>query len=138
VLPLSSLHPEVRARVEWLLAVARANGIPVEITSTGRSQGTQAALRANFEQCVALGVYPSDRRLNPGMSCKYPANRPGDSAHEFAVAFDSTVPAKWLPAWTQLRELAGFRVADEQGDPIHGEVPNWRAFRDAGLLQGIR
>lgn len=134
MLPLSSLHPEVRARVEWLLAVARANNIPVTITSTARSTATQRQLRANYEACLARGLYPSSASLAPGMSCKYPANRPGDSAHEFGVAFDSTVPAAWLPVWTQLRELAGFRVADENGDPIHAEVPSWRTFRDAGAI----
>lgn len=138
MLPLSSLHPEVRSRVDWLLEVARLNHIPVTITSTARSQSTQKALRANWEACVARGLYPSSTSLAPGMSCKYPANRPGDSAHEYGVAWDSSVPATWLPAWTALRELAGFRVADENGDPIHAEVPNWRAFRDAGVIQPVK
>lgn len=137
MLPLSSLHPEVRERVEWLLEVARLNHIPVTITSTGRSTESQRKLRANFDQCVARGLYPSSASLAPGYSCKYPANQPGDSAHNFGVAFDSTVPEAWLPVWTQLRELAGFRVADENGDPIHGEVPSWRTFRDAGILSPV-
>lgn len=135
---LSTLHPEVRARVEWLLAVARANHIPVTITSTGRSSAKQAALRANYERCVAAGAFPSSRSLTPGMTCKYPANRPGDSSHEYGLSFDSSVPAEWMPAWIQLRELAGFRVADEQGDPIHAEVPGWRDLRDRGIVQPIQ
>lgn len=134
---LSLLHPEVRARVEWLLAVAQLNGIPVQITSTGRSTARQAELRRNFELCVARGAYPSSASYGAGLSCKYPANQPGDSSHEFALAFDSTVPAEWLPAWTALRELAGFRVADENGDPIHAEVPGWRELRNAGVVQPL-
>lgn len=137
MLSLSSLHPEVLARVNWLLAVARANGIPVTITSTGRSSSAQAALRRNYLDCKARGLYPSTASLSPGMSCKYPANAPGDSSHEFGLSFDSVVPDRWLPVWTQLREFAGFRVADEQGDPIHAEVPGWRALRDQGIVNPI-
>lgn len=133
----SALHPEVRERLEWLLQVARLNHIPVTITSTGRSTESQRKLRSNFEQCVARGLYPSSASLAPGYSCKYPANKPGDSAHQFGVAFDSSVPADWLPVWTQLRELAGFRVADENGDPIHAEVPSWRNLRDTGVVQPV-
>lgn len=133
--PISSLHPEVRARVEWLQAVAQANRIPVTITSTTRSSSYQRQLRANWEECVRRGLYPSSASLAPGMSCRYPANRPGDSSHEYGLSFDSSVPAQWLPAWTALRELAGFRVADENGDPIHAEVPGWRNLRDSGVVQ---
>lgn len=131
---LSQLHPEVRARVEWLLAVAQRNGIPVQVTSTTRSSSRQAELRANFERCVARGAYPSSVSYGAGLSCKYPANQPGDSAHEYAVAWDSTVPPEWQATWTALREFAGFRVADENGDPIHAEVPGWRELRDAGVV----
>lgn len=135
--PISSLHPEVRQRVEWLLEVARLNHIPVTVTSTTRSSNYQRQLRQNWETCVARGLYPSSTSLSPGMTCRYPANRPGDSAHEYGVAWDSSVPAEWLPVWTALREYAGFRVADENGDPIHAEVPDWRRFRDAGVIQAI-
>jgi len=134
MLPLSSLHPEVLERVQWLLAVAKANQIPVTITSTARSTAAQKLLRENWDECRARGLFPSAASLAPGYSCKYPANKPGDSAHQFGLAFDSVVPDDWLPAWTWLRELAGFKVLDENGDPIHAEVPNWRTFRDAGLV----
>lgn len=135
--PISSLHPEVAARVNWLLAAARYYGVPVTVTSTTRSSAYQARLRSNYEQCLARGLVGSSTSLVPGMSCRYPANRPGDSAHEFGVAFDSSVPDEWLPTWTWLREYAGFRVADENGDPIHAEVPDWRRFRDAGVIQPV-
>lgn len=135
--PLSSLNPEVRERVEWLLQVARLNNLPVTITSTARSTESQRRLRDNFEQCVARGLYPSSASLAPGYSCKYPANKPGDSSHEYGVSFDSVVPSSWLPAWTALREYAGFRVADENGDPIHAEVPDWRRLRDTGVISAV-
>jgi len=134
---LGSLHPEVRQRVEWLLRVAQLNGIPVKITSTGRSSGEQARLRANWETCVARGLFPSSASLAPGFSCRYPANRPGDSSHEWGAAFDSAVPPQWQDVWTQLRQLAGFSVLDENGDPIHAEVPGWRTLRDAGRLVAV-
>lgn len=133
--PINTLHPEVAARVEWLLAVARANHIPVTVTSTTRSSNYQKQLRANFDECVRRGLYPSSASLAPGMSCKYPANKPGDSSHEYGLSFDSSVPDEWLPAWTALREFAGFKVLDESGDPIHAEVPGWRQFRDAGIVK---
>ena len=137
MLSVSSLHPEVKSRVDWLAEVARLNHIPVTFTSYGRSAANQAALRNNFDECVARGLYPSSASLFPGYTCKYPANRPGDSAHEYGLAFDSSVPPEWLPVWTALRQFAGFSVLDENGDPIHAEVPAWRAIRDAGIVQPI-
>lgn len=134
---LTYLHPEVRAAVEWCLEVARLNNIPVTVTSTTRSQSTQAALRANYERCVSAGKFPSSASLSPGMTCKYPANKPGDSAHEYGAAWDSSVPPAWQDTWNYVRELAGFAVLDENGDPIHAEVPNWRTFREAGLLAPV-
>lgn len=118
-LTLAGLHPQVRAAAEWALGVADYYKVPVEVTSGYRSWAEQTRLRRNYEQCVATGRFPS------GPDCLYPANRPGDSAHNWGLAFDSTV-ADWLqPWWTAVREAAGFRVLSN--DVIHAEVPGWRS-----------
>lgn len=55
---------------------------------------------------------------------RYPVNRPGDSPHEYGLAFDSDVPDRHMPTWVRMREYLGFRVP--QNDEVHAEVPNWR------------
>lgn len=94
---------------EWNAARQRVDGgtRPV-ITSTYRSRAEQQELYDN-------------RATNP-----YPVNRPGDSSHEWGLSFDSDVPDAEHPLWRQVREYVGFRVPDN--DPVHGEVPNWRAI----------
>ena len=106
---LRGLEPDVRAAAEWAMAVARYNGINPTVTSTYRSFGEQARLRARWEA---------------GRS-RFPANRPGESAHNFGLAFDSWVPERDRPVWRDIREYIGFRVP--AGDWIHGEAPEWRS-----------
>ena len=99
-----------RPNAEWALAVAAHYGVPVTVTSVRRSRRKQAALRRAWEE---------------GRS-RWPANRPGQSAHEFGMAWDSAVPQQYLAWWVHVRELAGFRVPS--GDVIHAEVPDWRRY----------
>lgn len=117
---LRGLHPEVRDRAELALSWADYYGIPVRVTSAFRSLEHQRKLRARFENCVAEGRFPS----SPG--CEFPANRPGDSGHNYGMAWDSVTPPEWQPAWDYLREYAGFRVPSN--DQIHAEVPDWRRY----------
>lgn len=123
-LQLRGLHPQVRERADLALSWATYYGLVVTVTSGLRTMAEQTALRARYEKCLTLpgGVYPG----NPNPECRYPANRPGDSAHNFGMAWDSSVPANQLWIWTYLREYAGFRVPAD--DPVHAEVPNWRSF----------
>lgn len=106
------------------LSWAQYYGLTVTVTSGLRTMEEQAALRARYERCLktAGGVYPG----NPDPECRYPANRPGDSAHNFGMAFDSSVPAFQQWAWDYLRAYAGFRVPEN--DKVHAEVPNWREY----------
>lgn len=115
---LSGLHPQVREAAQWTLDVADYYGVPVTVTSGFRSWQDQAVLRRNYEQCLATGSNAAD--------CRFPANRPGDSAHNFGLAFDSSVPAEYQEWWTYVRELAGFEVLPN--DVIHAQVPNWRQY----------
>lgn len=61
----------------------------------------------------------------------YPVNRPGDSAHNWGLAFDSDVPDAYMANWIAVRQYVGFRVPDN--DEVHAEVPNWRALIPADL-----
>jgi len=116
---LRGLHPVVRERAELTLRVAADFGLVPRITSAFRSWEDQVRLRRNFERCVAEGRFPSPP------DCRFPANRPGDSSHQFGLSFDSVVPAGAQPLWDAIRRWAGFRVPSN--DLIHAEVPGWRS-----------
>lgn len=121
---LRGLDPRVRERAELALAWASRYGIPVTVTSTVRTWAEQTKLRSQFDKCIASGEQV--HAGNPNPACRYPANQPGDSAHNFGWAFDSWVPAEYQWHWNYLRRYAGFHVPDH--DQIHAEVPNWRQY----------
>ena len=60
------------------------------------------------------------------MTCKYPANQPGDSAHNYGLAWDSYVPEEEMPLWVRIREYCGFAVP--VNDEVHAELPDWREY----------
>lgn len=118
---LRGLHPEVRRRAEWAIAWANYYGVPVTVTSTVRPWEQQQKLRQRWE---AAGRPSSCVRTPTGTVC--PANRPGDSAHEHGLAWDSDVPPRFRAWWQEVRRLAGFAVPSH--DEVHAEVPNWRQY----------
>lgn len=105
---LAGLQDWVRPYAEWCLTVADFYGVPVTVTSTYRSWAEQAELRKRYEQ---------------GRS-RWPANRPGDSAHNYGLAWDSTVDPAYQDWWDMVRRRAGFEVLSN--DLIHAQVPGWR------------
>lgn len=113
---LRGLEPEVRERAQLALDWASRFGINVIVTSGYRTFLEQERLY---------------RRYLAGQSA-FPANPPGNSAHEFRLAFDSVLPPeiRRLPGatawWVSVREAAGFRVPGN--DHPHAAVPNWRSF----------
>ena len=119
-LKLGALESDVRAAAEWCCDVADYYSVPVTVVSGKRSFQEQSRLYRNYRQCVESG------RFGRTPDCKYPANPPGESAHEYGLAWDSVVPAEYMPWWIHVRELAGFDVL--RGDEPHAEVPNWRAY----------
>jgi hypothetical protein len=125
---LAGLHTAVRPYAEWCMAVANYFGIPVTVTSVTRSWEEQVKLRAQYEACLARGEKISPD--NPNSQCRYPANRPGDSAHNFGLAWDSWVPSEYQSSWDYIRRYAGFTVPEN--DKIHAEVPEWRAAVSIG------
>lgn len=120
MMSLRGLNPEVRARAEWTLAVAGYYGVPVQVTSTLRSWESQQALRTRYEACLRSGQVGQ-----PG-PCRYPANRPGDSSHQYGLSWDSVVDPVVEPWWVGVRRYAGFEIFDH--DKIHAQVPSWRQY----------
>jgi len=117
---LRGLHPDVRQAAEFAMAVAQHFGISPRVTSAFRPWAQQVTLRRNFERCVAEGRFPSPP------DCRFPANRPGDSSHQFGLSFDSVVDGRDQSNWNAIRRWVGFRVPSN--DLIHAEVPGWRRF----------
>jgi hypothetical protein len=119
---LRGLHPQVRERAELALSWAKYYGLTPTITSGYRSWAEQERLYKAYVEALAKGT------------AKYPANRPGDSAHNFGFAWDSVVPDHQQWTWDYLRRYAGFEVLDH--DNIHAQVPNWRAYTSNQLRRG--
>lgn len=126
MIALRGLHRELRPYAEYALEVAKDYGLKPQVTSVYRGMALQARLRANWERCVDRGLYPSPAQLQFGMSCAYPANRPGDSGHNYGLAWDSWVPEEQMPTWVAIREWIGWRVPAH--DRIHSELPEWRQY----------
>jgi len=108
VFSLRGLEPDVRELAECAFKIAHSYQLVPVVTSTFRSWAEQLVLRNKWEA---------------GLS-KFPANQPGDSAHEYGLAFDSYVPDDEMGLWVQIRRSVGLRVPD--GDLIHAERPEWR------------
>lgn len=125
MIALRGLNPAVREAAEAAIAAAEAFGISPRVSSAFRSLEQQKVLRDRFEKCVQSG------RMGQAPDCLYPANRPGDSGHNFGLAFDSVVPAHSQTAWNGIREAHGFKVLPK--DEIHAEVPDWRLHKSGNI-----
>jgi hypothetical protein len=117
---LRGLQRDVKGAAEWALSWAAYYKVPVEITSGKRSMRAQTRLRRNYESCLARGEFGKTAR------CRWPANKPGQSAHNYSLAWDSTTSPEYQGWWNHVRSLAGFSVP--QNDVIHAEVPGWRNY----------
>jgi len=127
---LADLAPGVRERAAQTIEWARSHGVLVTVTSTRRTRQEQRALRERYEQALASGTF------GQAGGVEYPANRPGDSAHEHGLAFDSvTVNPEQLDYWVKVRQTFGWRVPHD--DAVHAELPHWRDavrhLREAGI-----
>jgi hypothetical protein len=122
---LSGLNPGLLEPAQAALQLARDYGLRPEVTSVYRTLPEQMVLRRRYESCVARGEFtkPTAQR---SAACRYPANQPGDSAHNWGLAWDSWVPAEQMPLWTAIREYLGWRVPGN--DLVHAELPEWRAY----------
>jgi D-alanyl-D-alanine carboxypeptidase-like protein len=120
LLKLAGVDPSVREAARWCIDYAEGFGIPVTVVSGKRTTREQRRLWTNYQQCVATG------RFGRTPECRYPANPPGESPHEFGLAWDSTVPEEYMDWWAAVRRYVGFHVIER--DLPHAEVPNWRAY----------
>lgn len=93
--------------------------VPVQVTSVYRSWEEQAKLWMRYQDCLRRGTFGTGE-------CLYPANRPGDSAHNFGLAWDSTTEPQFQDWWDYVRRLAGFEVLSN--DRIHAQLPSWRSY----------
>ena len=105
---LNGLVPWARPAAEEAVAWAVYYRVPVQVTSVYRSIADQARLYAR-------------RASNP-----YPVAKPGNSAHNWGMAWDSWVPEQYWPWWTYVRTSLGWEVLP--GDRIHAQVPGWRSY----------
>ena len=121
------LHRALRPYAEEAVRLAQQYGLNPIITSVYRDVEFQTRLYNNYQKCKAQGLFPSSVSLEPGMSCSWPANPPGDSAHNYGFAWDSWVPeGADRDLWIQIREYVGWRVPPN--DNIHAELPEWRSY----------
>lgn len=122
---LAGYGPVMREAIEYALEVGRAYGLHPELTSTVRPLSEQRALYARYLACKARGerIHPGNK--NPG--CRYPAAAPGESAHNYGLAFDSWVPEGEWEAWNHIRAAVGFHLI--KNDRVHAEYPGWRSIR---------
>ena len=120
MIQLRGLHPFLREAAEEAVRWARSHGVEPRITSVRRTWADQSQLYEKYLSCKARGLYP----WAPG--CRYPANPPGWSGHEYGLAWDSTVPEAYLGWWVAVREALGFLVP--AGDEIHAEHPETQDY----------
>lgn len=110
MLSFVGLDPRIRNHAEATVEYARRLGIPVEVTSVRRYEAEQRALRKKWE----AGKWP------------YPVAQVGQSAHQWGVAWDSTVKPEHQATWDAIRRAMGWLVPS--GDIVHAEVPGWRSY----------
>jgi hypothetical protein len=122
---LSGLNVGLLPAAQEALALGKEYGLDITVTSVYRTLTEQMQLRRRYEQCLARGEFqkPTAQR---SAACRYPANRPGDSAHNWGLAWDSWVPADQMDLWTQIREYLGWHVP--ANDLVHAELPDWRSY----------
>jgi D-alanyl-D-alanine carboxypeptidase len=124
---VSAMQPGVADYAAYTIQQAEAYIGPITVTSVNRSFQKQTELRNAYEAAIADGTFGQ-----PG-GLQYPANAPGDSAHQYGLAFDSVPddPAQ-TDNWIAIRKYFGWRVPDN--DAVHAELPNWRvAVEQFGL-----
>ena len=114
------MNAQLRPWAEYTIQLGRAYGLNPRVTSVFRSWAEQNRLFQAHARCVADGRFP-------GPGCRFPANRPGDSSHNFGLSFDSSVPAETQALWDEIRRFVGWGVP--ANDRIHAEVPGWRQLR---------
>lgn len=110
MIQLAGLWAPLRPYAEYTLEIAHANGIDPIITSTYRPWAEQQRLYDEYKR--------GERSL--------PANPPGQSAHNYGLAWDSYVPPDQQDLWDRIRSYVGWKLYPN--DPVHAELPDWRGY----------
>jgi hypothetical protein len=108
---LATLDPRLAPYAQYLVRVAEASGLKVQVTSVVRTRAQQQIL---YQRYLA--------RLRAGDRNILPANPPGTSLHEHGLAFDLVVNGDWRgPGQRALgalwRSWGGKWAGD--ADPVH-------------------
>ncbi len=118
MMALRGMHAELRPYAEYAHAIADHFGVTTRVASVARTWNEQQKLYERYQTAVRRGRFPSAQ-------VPYPANAPGDSAHQFGMAWDSQVDPQYQQWWNEVRRWIGFKVYDH--DAPHAEYPDWRA-----------
>ncbi len=118
MIALRGLHSQLRPYAEYAHTIAQHFGVTPRVASVRRNWNEQQVLYERYMTAVRQGRFPSP-------SQPYPANAPGDSAHQFGLAWDSQVAPEYRQWWQDVRRWVGFTVYDH--DAPHAELPGWRA-----------
>lgn len=100
------LRPAAAAALKW----AERNGVQVTVTSVQRTRAKQQKLYRDYIE---------------GRS-RFPAAPPGQSAHEYGLAWDSFVEERFVDWWKAVRRAYGWQVPDS--DWVHAQLPNWEQY----------
>ena len=119
----AGLEPCLRARAEATLKAGIGAGLHPVITSVRRTWAEQEEIYTHWRDCLASGAAYSNAG---GGACQYPALPPGLSAHNYGLAWDSTVNDDEWSQWNTIRMAFGWIVPGD--DQIHAEPPNWPAL----------
>ena len=114
---LRGMQADLRPYAEYAHAIANYYGIYPRVASVRRPWEEQQRLHDRYQRALADGTFPS-------REVPYPANPPGESAHQFGLAWDTVVPPEFEQWWKDLRRWIGFTVYDH--DAPHAELPGWR------------
>ena len=118
MIAVRGMHEQLRPYAEYAHAIAEHFNVPVRVASVRRTWNEQQYLYARYVACRNAGRFPSPE-------CPYPANAPGDSAHQYGLAWDSIVAPEHQTGWNEVRRWVGWKVYDH--DAPHAELPGWRA-----------
>lgn len=113
MIALAGLDARLRPYAERAIEYAHRLGVTVEVTSVRRSEDEQRRL---YQRWLA------------GKN-RYPVARPGESAHQYGAAWDSTVKPEHQDLWNAIRRAFGWNVPGN--DLVHAELPDWDAWRSA-------
>lgn len=107
---LDTLDPAIRPYAQDLFDLAQSQGLHPRVTSARRSHAKQEALYSAYQK---------------GLS-RYPAAIPGNSAHEYGLAFDMVIPDPGYQLGAGKLWVSWGGVYGHEEDPIHFEYPSWR------------